>query len=909
MNVRKSLGIAALAFVLSVPAKGQTSTDFQSQYMGMGIYGGFINDPSVWSLGAAPDVNDALHFYGSWNSSTYSYNPETLYLSDVYGIGGGNYSVGSMWFQSGGSISITGYGSGDYAGLVVGSPSTEASNPWVWNQSSDVNLSVGVTVLGHSSINAALNVGFGGSFVSDSADVGDGSWSLPDASLNLADGGSATINGALTVNEFCYSPVGVSLFSGASQLPTNLNANAFNEWFYTGTGLSSQGIGAVAKLGSSTLWDFSGTAFDAENGGQINILGSAQFYSSVTGTLFNADSGGQITAGDLHMNGQTLFGQIATVTGPGSLVQIGNLYDFSAQILGSAPVYQVSDQGQLIVGDVYGISIGSEPLFDVSGGGSATAGSIDLYGSSAATLINLNGGTLNADSFAADTTAPTSIEVANGSTLAVTNQLSIFSNSAITFDVIGASTVSAGYLQLNSAGSVTLDFSDDSTIDINQFYISVGAPSTMEITPTSTWLNGPPTQNYLQYGGPSGAQDANFVIDPGVQLHRADVSLWNATAQIGSSSGAQTLLDGFELWVQDNSNVVIDNVLWQPHYEPWGFYDPTLNVTGDTPTQAGVYNTQTYELDLQVATEPSSLGTLTLGSGANIDSSEVEVGTAPWYTYPGGNGTLNLQDGAVLMTQGYVAIGALKSLDGNGVPETHSVGGTGTVNLTDASILVDGVEPSQWGGWESQDQLISLTLGAGSSLNLDPTSSVYVGNPGYLSDLILKPGVVALGPYGWLNGDGTINGINISSAQGVVVENDGGVVEPGLSPGTLTIAGTYIQNLGELVIDIAGPGAGQYGVLSATNGFDFKGGEIVVTFIDGYTGAGLSGQTLSFLNGGPIDWTGFDFLTGFVNETGANLTLNSNGTFSSNATPEPAGLAAVAFGLMALCRTRRRNRC
>jgi hypothetical protein len=79
---------------------------------------------------------------------------------------------------------------------------------------------------------------------------------------------------------------------------------------------------------------------------------------------------------------------------------------------------------------------------------------------------------------------------------------------------------------------------------------------------------------------------------------------------------------------------------------------------------------------------------------------------------------------------------------------------------------------------------------------------------------------------GTLSGTGTFTG---------TVNNTGGVVKPGLSPGTLTITGNYTQGAGgSLNIELAGTGAGQFGLL-AISGAATLGGTLNVLPFGGFT--------------------------------------------------------------------------
>jgi hypothetical protein len=100
----------------------------------------------------------------------------------------------------------------------------------------------------------------------------------------------------------------------------------------------------------------------------------------------------------------------------------------------------------------------------------------------------------------------------------------------------------------------------------------------------------------------------------------------------------------------------------------------------------------------------------------------------------------------------------------------------------------------------------------------------------------VTPGSVFLNG-GLLNGGGTINGNVVNAAE----------LEPGDSPGTLTINGNYTQtSAGVLDIEIGGPAAGQYDRL-VINGTASLAGTLNVVLLNGYVpGAGTSFGVLAF---------------------------------------------------------------
>jgi T5SS/PEP-CTERM-associated repeat protein len=83
-----------------------------------------------------------------------------------------------------------------------------------------------------------------------------------------------------------------------------------------------------------------------------------------------------------------------------------------------------------------------------------------------------------------------------------------------------------------------------------------------------------------------------------------------------------------------------------------------------------------------------------------------------------------------------------------------------------------------------------------------------------------------------VNAGGRIEGIG--TFEGVRIRNPGGHIDPGLSPGTLTIKGDFEQGEGgTLIIEVAGLEAGQFDVLKVTGNATLA-GNVDLRFIDGF---------------------------------------------------------------------------
>lgn len=105
----------------------------------------------------------------------------------------------------------------------------------------------------------------------------------------------------------------------------------------------------------------------------------------------------------------------------------------------------------------------------------------------------------------------------------------------------------------------------------------------------------------------------------------------------------------------------------------------------------------------------------------------------------------------------------------------------------------------------------------------------------------LNPGAPVQLNAGTLGGAGTVTG---------TVENLGGVVKPGESPGTLTLGGSYVQGSGgKLEIEIGGTGAGQFDAL-AVGGVATLDGTLALIPTSGYAGTSAIGDSVGFLTYG-----------------------------------------------------------
>jgi hypothetical protein len=94
---------------------------------------------------------------------------------------------------------------------------------------------------------------------------------------------------------------------------------------------------------------------------------------------------------------------------------------------------------------------------------------------------------------------------------------------------------------------------------------------------------------------------------------------------------------------------------------------------------------------------------------------------------------------------------------------------------------------------------------------------------------------------------GTLNGTGTVTGSPTAVNNTGGHVAPGTSPGTLTLGGNYLQGAGgSLDVDVTGTGAGQFDKLVVTGNVTL-GGTLALLPSAGYAVSSAPGDSVAFL--------------------------------------------------------------
>lgn len=202
-------------------------------------------------------------------------------------------------------------------------------------------------------------------------------------------------------------------------------------------------------------------------------------------------------------------------------------------------------------------------------------------------------------------------------------------------------------------------------------------------------------------------------------------------------------------------------------------------------------------------------------------------------------------------------------VNGGGTPMTGNVaagqtlrlvGGISSGPFTNAGTIVfdqSASSPSVNAGTLTNTGKIELV---GPSANTSSVTGGQLQQTGAGAEIVvpagtkLSPGAPLQLKAGTLRGAGTIAG---------PVENSGGVLKPGDSPGTLTLTGSYKQDSGgRLEIEIAGTGAGQFDTL-AVGGVATISGSLTLIPTGSFASSAAIGNSVAFLDYGTSFSGGF----------------------------------------------------
>ena len=154
---------------------------------------------------------------------------------------------------------------------------------------------------------------------------------------------------------------------------------------------------------------------------------------------------------------------------------------------------------------------------------------------------------------------------------------------------------------------------------------------------------------------------------------------------------------------------------------------------------------------------------------------------------------------------------SLQVLGGGQVTIPDSVAGRGAIAVAADSVgavVVDGA-----------GSLLDAGAFLGAGTTFDGTDSGGAALLNVRNGAVVRAAEVAIGSNGALTGDGTVQG-NVTAT--------GGAVQPGNSPGILTIDGDFTFVTGVLEIEIASLDPGEFDVIEATGAANLLGGPVQV---------------------------------------------------------------------------------
>ncbi|MBI3484482.1 MAG: DUF11 domain-containing protein, partial [Acidobacteria bacterium] len=293
----------------------------------------------------------------------------------------------------------------------------------------------------------------------------------------------------------------------------------------------------------------------------------------------------------------------------------------------------------------------------------------------------------------------------------------------------------------------------------------------------------------------------------------------------------------------------------------------TVNFSGGTTDIAGTYNvTGTTSISGGTANFNSAASTNLLAVSSGILSGTNTLTASGAFTWSGGtqtgagitnaNGGGSISNGIFLTQRTLNTTGTMTWISGNinvGIGAVWN--NTGTLDITGN----DSIAFNQGGANLAFNNLGTgtVTKSAGGATTVFQSSFQNTGtvnaNNGTLS---------YTGTFTQTAGSTTLNGGNIGGGitfnffggtlggVGTItgnVNNTGAVVGPGLTPGTLTITGNYIQGAGgSLNIELGGTAAGQFDVLAITGSATLDGTLNVLSFGGFSPGAGVSFQVMTY---------------------------------------------------------------
>ncbi len=611
-------------------------------------------------------------------------------------------------------------------------------------------------------------------------------------------------------------------------IPVSGSGATAAEWLVINSPIEFSGSAQVfstASVGPASVTSGGGPPPSRESlrilqGGQLRLASGASLNSvhASVGATGAANSKLEVKGGSSWTNSESAR------IGKGSVeVLEGGTASTGALTIGSGNgpgVVQVRDDGSFF--DMTGVMVV----------GDATAGTLEIdrgffkattasfvtpmIGKSAAGTVTIRGDDSTPDSYG-DFDVDMSLIVGNGAS----GRLSVERGGWVT---VGEDLVVGGY-GANPSGEVIVD--------------GQGGDGVLGVS-GGTFVNATELQEVVVQNGGRVSTDSLFIGHRQIRPGSADVTLRGAsgsgpTLTVGSVGGQGVgttvgIEASGQLNIRSGANAVLNNGLFV------GSDAQGIVVVSDPPAQPQPGSRLTVNGRTQVGI--AAPGIVQLDTGAVMENhGEMLIGLG------GGNpsGTVTVRDTAFLRVNGALSVGAtgiglLNVLTGSGVRcDTLVVGrdtpaATGIIALTFfTSLTVDG--NAQVGVAAGRGEILLADPNAILTINGTMTIGNPAGGPGGGSVALVEAridgrGNIVVNPNGALMGTGTVAVPHISA---------GGIISPGLSPGTLTMDGDLeILPGGALIMEYAGQNPGEFDVLHVT-GQTTLGGRLEVHFRDGFS--------------------------------------------------------------------------
>ncbi len=784
--------------------------------------GGTVSHPKYGDIGQKAGSSGTVTVTGTgsqWTSgSSITVGDAGVGTLDILQGGVVSDTVGYVGYTKGGSGTVTVDGDGSlwtnssilYVGGLYGSGSLTIQN----GGSVEAGTSSGYTSIGYSSTSegTVTVTGEGSSLVSH-GQLGVGSYGK--GTLNVEDG--ATVSDTQGVIATQAGSTGTATVTGADSSWTNST--------YLFVGYSGNGTLNVEDGGTVSNTNYGVIGSNAGSVGTVTVTGAGSSWSSESsmtagdsgnGTL-TIEKGGSVTDTTGYIGYSASGSGSVTVTGADSTwTNNANLFVGRAG-MGELDILEGGSVTNIYAAYV-GYNAGSTGTATVSGANSSWISSSLIY-------VGFNGNgtmTVEAGGSVSDTEGRIGQEIGGVGSVKVTGAGSEWTNSS--YLTVGYS--GAGDLLVEEGGSVT---SLDGYIGYKE-----GSVGTVTVSGAgSEW-----TSSASILIGDAG--EGSLTIEKGGTV--SDTVGFVGYEAGEAASGKVVVTGAGSTWTNSAALLV-------------GVYGTGTVVIADGGTIAvgAVLPDTSHDGTVTLASEVGSVGTLVLGAAAN--ASAVAPGTldAAALEFGPGTGTVvfNHTSDAFIFRPGMSGAGTIDVLAGTTLLTGDSAAFTGSTTIAAGATLSvgNGGTSGRLGGdivdngaliFDRSDNLAyagalsgtgTLTKSGAGVLDLTGTSASFSGATTIAEGQLKVSGSLAGSVVTALDGT-TLSG---SGTVGGVVAKAGSTIAPGNSPGTLHVAGGYVQEAGSIYAVEVVPGSATSDLVSVAGAATLESGAIlnVSKWVDG----------------------------------------------------------------------------